>query len=113
MKALKFILAVAILFITAMYYNIVSFDRGIVQGTEDEDATAILAKLDKIESVKVGDTYYVFYLTDDEAFIEKATEDEYKVLDTFVEIKEKSIVPGIVGLGAAIVVLIFVGNKKK
>ena len=39
--------------------------------------------------------------------------DEYKVLDTMLKIKEKSIVPGIAGVGAAVLVLIFVGRKKK
>ena len=112
MKVLKFLLAIAILFVTAMYYNVFSFDRGFVQSTKDKDESLLLT-IKEIESVKLGDTYYVFYLADDDAYLEKIDEDDYKIIDAFIEIDEKSIVPGVIGIVGAVVVLIFVGNKKK
>ena len=114
MKAVKFILALVILAITTMYYNVFSFSRGFIQEAEDEDIMKILTQTEKVESVKVGDEYYVFFITDDAVYVEEAdADDEYKVLDTMLKIKEKSIVPGIAGVGAAVLVLIFVGRKKK
>ena len=112
MKAVKFILAIAILFITAMYYNVVSFNRGILQEFDDDEIT-LKHPIEKVESVKLGDDYYVFFLTDNGAYYEDLDADEYKLLDAFTDIKEKSIVPGLVGVGAAVLVLIFVGRKKK
>ena len=114
MKAVKFIIALAILFVTAMYYNVFSFSRGFVQEAEDEDIMKIILETEKVESVKFGEDYYVFFITDDAVYVEEAdADDEYKAIDAALKIKEKSIIPGIAGVGAAVLVLIFVGRKKK
>ena len=95
-----------------MYYNVVSFNRGIIQEFET-DEISIKHPIEDVESIKIGDDYYVFYLTDNGAYYDDLDENEYKLLDAFYDVKEKSIVPGVIGVVVAIVVLIFVGNKKK
>ena len=114
MKAVKFILALAILFITAMYYNLVSFSKGIAKEIDDDDIFKIVLKTEKVESVKFGEDYYVFFITEDAIYVEEAdADDDYKLLNATSDIKEKSIIPGIAVIGAAVLVLMFVGKNKK
>ena len=111
MKLVKFLLVIAILFITAMYYNIYSFDRGLVKDTEDADISLIFTIKD-MESVKIGDEYYVFYLTDDAAYVEDVDEDDYKAFSALFDVKEKSIIPGVAAVGASLAILLFVKGKR-
>lgn len=111
MRLIKFLLVIAILFITAMYYNIFSFDRGLVKDTKGED-TSIIFTIEDMESVKVGNNYYVFYLTEENAYVEKVKEDDYKILNAIVDIEEKSIIPGVAAAGACLAILLFVKGRR-
>jgi len=111
MRLIKFLLVIAILFITAMYYNVFTFDRGLVKDAKDA-GTSDIASLKDVESVKLGDKYYVFYLTEDDTFVEKFSEDDYKIMDAIMDIEEKSIVPGVAAVGASLAILIFVRGRR-
>ena len=118
MKLIKLLLSLVIIYFLLSYYNIFSIDKGFTKGTSDEDISTI-AKLEEVKYLKIGDSYWIMYETDDEYFIEnaEATEMEMEiVMGSFelagVDVDEVNYIWAIVGL-AAIIIIGFIPTRRK